>query len=140
MKKSELNNSMLFKMRCGDLCVLLANSDGMIFYNDNDIRQGYSDYYVSLDDYDEELSNDGDDYDIVAIKQYDSCARAISEVLSGAEPEEWDWVEKVNVKTEESPHTITINLTIDSKCDISEIISQLEQNLKKMKYPQSCTP
>ena len=44
MKKSDLNSSMLFKMRCGDLCVLLANSDGMIFYNDNDIRQGYSDF------------------------------------------------------------------------------------------------
>ena len=140
MKKSELNSSMLFKMRCENLYVLLANGGNMVFYNGNDIRQGYSSYYISLDDYDENLSHDDEEYDIVAIKQYGNCAVAISEVLSGAEPEEWDWVEEVDVKTEEPPHTITINLTIDSKCDISEIISQLEQNLNKIKYPQFCTP
>ena len=96
MKKSDLNSSMLFKMRDGDLCALLSDSEGnMIFNNQEDIKQGYSDYFITLDDFDEELSSEGDDYDIVAIKQYDSCVRVIADILEDNEPKNWDWQEEV---------------------------------------------
>jgi len=139
MKKSDLNSSMLFKMRDGDLCVLLSDYEGNnIFCNQNDLKQGYSDYFITLDDFDEELSSEGDDYDIVAIKQRNSCVRVIADVLEGEEPKEWDWVEDVE-KVEEETKTeveniiqnITINITIDSSNKDSSQFRELINGLSK---------
>ena len=146
MKKSDLNNSMLFKMRDGDLCALLDDIEGnMIFNNQEDIKQGYSSYFITLNDYDEELSSDGDDYDIVAIKQLDSCVRVVCDVLDENEPEEWDWVEDVkeenDVEDDKSDNesknennvvnNITINITVDSNEDPANFLKQLNDALKK---------
>ena len=146
MKKSELNSSMLFKMRDGDLCVLLSDIKGNnIFCNQNDLKQGYSDYFITLDDFDEELSSEGDGYDIVAIKQRNSCVRVIADVLEGEEPKEWDWVEEVeknvDVEVDKSDNeskneknvvnNITINITIDSDGDPVNFLKQLNDALRK---------
>ena len=136
MKKSDLNSSMLFKMRNGDLCVLLEdNDDAKVFCNENDIQQGYSSNCVTIEDYDDDLSSEGDDYDIVAIKQLDSCVRVISDVLEDNEPKNWDWVEEVEKeesKVENNNQNITINITIDSKIDINDLMRELSSKIKNV--------
>ena len=139
MKKSELNSSMVFKMRDGDLCALLDDiENGKMFCNKEDIQQGYSSYCISINDYDEELSSEGDDYDIVAIKQRNSCVRVITDVLDENEPKEWDWVEvKKEVedpKVENTVQNITINITIDSNSNLEDIISEIKKNFPKSQY------
>jgi len=140
MKKSQLNSSMLFKMRDGDLCALLDDvENGKVFCNKEDIQQGYSSYCVSINDYDEELSSEGDDYDIVAIKQLDSCVRVVCDVLEGDEPTEWDWVEEVkkeveDPKVENTVQNITINIAIDSKYDIDNIMCQIENSIRNLNF------
>ena len=142
MKKSDLNSSMLFKMRDGDLCALLDDNEGnKVFCNKEDIEQGYSSYHVSINDYDEELSSEGDDYDIVAIKQLDSCVRVVCDVLEENEPEEWDWVEEVkkveDVENDKSDNeknvvnNITINITVDANDDPANFLKQLNDALRK---------
>jgi len=147
MKKSELNSSMLFKMRDGDLCTLLDDvENGKMFCNKEDIQLGYSSYYRTFFDYDEELSSEGDDYDIVAIKQLDSCCvRVMCDVLDENEPTEWDWVEEVkeenDVEDDKSDgeskngknvvNNITINITVDSNDDPANFLKQLNDALRK---------
>ena len=120
MKKSELNSSVLFKMRDGDLYALLDDVESnKVFCNKEDIKQGYSDYGISINDYDEDLSPEDEAYDIVAIKQRNSCVKVIADVLSDTEPEKWDWVEVTEKDVEEQKvenivQNITINITIDS--------------------------
>ena len=136
MKKSDLNSSMLFKMRDGDLCVLLSDVEGNeIFYNKEDIQQGYSDYGVSITDYDEDLTPEDEAYDIVAIKQRNTCVRVIADVLEDEEPKEWDWVEEVE-KVEEPEvenvvQNITNNITIDSSNKDSSQFRELINGLSK---------
>ena len=119
MKKSELNSSMVFKMRDGDLRALLDDMESnKVFYNKEDIQQGYSDYGISINDYDEDLSPEDEAYDIIAIKQLNTCVRVIADVLADNEPEEWDWMEDVEKPKEEekfSVGSLTINITIDPK-------------------------
>ena len=140
MKKSELNSSMLFKMRDGDLCALLDDVESnKVFCNKEDIQQGYSSYHVSIEDYNEDLSSEGDDYDIVAIKQRNSCVRVIADVLEDEEPTEWDWVEEVekeveDPKVENVAQNITINITIDSKYDIDNIMCQIENSIRNLNF------
>ena len=139
MKKSELNSSILFKMRDGDLCALLSDSEGnMIFNNQKDIQLGYSDYGISINDYDEDLSPEDEAYDIVAIKQLNTCVKVIADVLSDTEPEEWDWVEGVKeeelkVEGSQTPiiNNITINLTLDSNDDPAYFLKKINDALKK---------
>ena len=138
LKKSQLNSSMLFKMRDGDLCALLDDVEGKVFCNKEDIEQGYSSYCVSINDYDEELSSEGDDYDIVAIKQLDSCVRVVCDVLDENEPEEWDWVEDKKVDNDKSDNdsknvinNITINITVDANDDPAYLLKQLNDALRK---------
>jgi len=84
------------------------------------------------------MSSEGDDYDIVAIKQRNSCVRVIADVLEGEEPKEWDWVEDVE-KVEEETKTeveniiqnITINITIDSSNKDSSQFRELINGLSK---------
>jgi len=141
MKKFDLNSSMLFKMRNGVLFALLNDLEGdFIFYDKIDIAEGYSGDGISLDDYNEELTPENDDWDIVAIKQRNGCVRVISDVLGDNEPEEWDWVEEVekdeeNVKESKTPiiNNITINLTLDSNDDPAHFLKQLNDALEKIK-------
>ena len=137
MKKSQLNSSMLFKMRDGDLCALLDDvENGKVFCNKEDIQQGYSSYCVSINDYDEELSSEGDDYDIVAIKQLDSCVKVIAAVLDDKEPKNWDWVEETKKEEEDCKFNIgnlTLNITIDPndiKSSVEEFMNQLSKMVK----------
>jgi len=135
MKKSELNSSMLFKMRDGDLCALLDDIENeKMFCNKEDIKQGYSDYGISINDYDEDLSPEDEAYDIVAIKQLDTCVKVIADVLGEQEPEEWDWVEEVKEeepKVENVVHNITINITIGSSNKDSSQFRELINGLSK---------
>jgi len=140
MKKSELNSSMLFKMRDGDLCALLDDiENGKMFCNKEDIQQGYSSYCISINDYDEDLSPEDEAYDIVAIKQLNTCVKVIADVLSDTEPEEWDWVEKgekvdkdvEEPKVENTVQNITINITIDSSNKDSSQFRELINGLSK---------
>ena len=144
MKKSELNSSMLFKMRNDVLYALLPDIEGdLIFYDKIDIAEGYSGDGILLDDYSDNLFQDeSDDYDIVAIKQRNGCARVISDVLNSNEPEEWDWVEEVakQVKEEIVENTvqnITINITIDSSNKDSSQFRELINGLSK--YATQCS-
>jgi len=142
MKKSELNSSMLFKMRDGSLCVLLPDSDNnQTFCDKEDIEQGYSSYFITLNDYDEDLTPEDDDYDIVAIRHCSSCVKAIHYVLEEVKIKEWDWEEetkKEESKAEESQtpviHNITINLTLDSdNFDPANFLEQINDALEKIK-------
>ena len=138
MKKSQLNSSMLFKMRDGDLCALLDDIENeKMFCNKEDIQLGYSDYEISINDYDEDLSPEDEAYDIVAIKQLNTCVKVIADVLDENEPEEWDWVEEVekeDPKVENVAQNITINITIDSKYDIDNIMCQIENSIRNLNF------
>ena len=138
MKKSDLNSSMLFKMRNDVLYALLSDIEGnLIFYDKIDITEGYSGDGILLDDYNNDLfQDDSDDYNIVAIKQRNGCARVISDVLNSNEPEEWDWVEEVEKDVEEPKvenvvQNITINITIDSSNKDSSQFRELINGLSK---------
>lgn len=123
MNKSDLNSSMLFKIRDNGLCALLErNSDNsLVFYDKNRIRNGNSGGVSSLkNDYDDNLIflyNNNPDYDIIAIKQYDSCTQVINIVLNDKEPEEWDWVENTKEDIEENSESQTVNFTVNINID-----------------------
>ena len=142
MKKSDLNSSMLFKMRNGNLCVLLETINDMVFYKRQEIIDGSYSGQISLNDYDDNILIIGDqyesdlEYEIVAIKQCQSCTEALRLVVISTEPEEWDWVEEVEkveeVKVENTVQNITINITIDSKMDINNLMRELSSKIKNI--------
>jgi len=125
-------------MRDGDLCALLDDIENeKMFCNKEDIQLGYSDYEISINDYDEDLSPEDEAYDIVAIKQLNTCVKVIADVLDENEPEEWDWVEEVekeDPKVENVAQNITINITIDSKYDIDNIMCQIENSIRNLNF------
>jgi hypothetical protein len=142
MKKSELNSSMLFKLRDERLCALLDDAyKQKTFYDKEDIKEGDYGGLVSLEDFDDNMLSCGDeDYDIIAIKQLNSCVKVLSVILSDKEPEEWDWVKEVEEPLEETKvenivQNITINITIDPNTKMEDIIAQLNKNFEKMKFP-----
>ena len=144
MKKSDLNSSMLFKMRNGNLCVLLETINDMVFYKRQEIIDGSYSGQISLNDYDDNILIIGDqyesdlEYEIVAIKQCQSCTEALRLVVISTEPEEWDWVEEIEKSVEEEPkvenaiQNITINITIDSKMDINDLMRELSSKIKNI--------
>ena len=143
MKKSDLNSSMLFKMRNGNLCVLLETINDMVFYKRQEIIDGSYSGQISLNDYDDNILIIGDqyesdlEYEIVAIKQCQSCTEALRLVVISIEPEEWDWVEEVEkveeeTKVENIVQNITINITIDSKMDINNLMRELSSKIKNI--------
>ena len=147
MNKSELNTSMLFKLRDDGLCVLLDRKDDnlQVFYNKERIINGHKGGISSLNyDYNSELQFNGTythGFDIVAIKQYDSCSQAIHMVLNDQEPEEWNWVEKVEKEIEEEIPTsivynMTFNITVDPKVDTKESLQKLSEHI--IKQIQQC--
>ena len=142
MEKSDLNSSMVFKLRNLGLCVLLdkKSNEEKAFYDKELIEKGYSGGLAEFVTYDLTLKNRYDeDYDIVAIKQYSDCVKAISVVLKSEEPDVWDWVEeveKVEDNTEESQtpiiNNITVNITVDSSNDDPEkIMTKINDVLKR---------
>ena len=142
MKKSDLNSSMLFKMRNGNLCVLLETINDMVFYKRQEIIDGSYSGQISLNDCDDNILIIGDqyepdlEYEIVAIKQCQSCTEALRLVVISTEPEEWDWVEEVEKDVEEPKvenvvQNITINITIDSSNKDSSQFRELINGLSK---------
>jgi len=142
MKKSDLNSSMLFKMRNGNLCVLLETINDKMFYKRQEIIDGSYSGQISLEDYDDNISIIGDqyesdfEYEIVAIKQCQSCTESLRLVVISTEPEEWDWVEEVGEKlTSDAPiiNNFTINVTVDSLDEDypQKIMKQINDVLKK---------
>jgi len=144
MKKSELNSSMLFKMRDGNLCVLLETINDKVFYKRQEIIDGSYSGQISLNDYDDNVLIIGDqyesdlEYEIVAIKQCQSCTEALRLVVISTEPEEWDWVEETETekdveeqKVENTVQNITINITIDSSNKDSSQFRELINGLSK---------
>ena len=143
MKKSDLNSSMLFKMRNGNLCVLLETINDMMFYKRQEIIDGSYSGQISLNDYDDNILIIGYQYEsdlkyeIVAIKQCQSCTEALRLVVISTEPEEWDWdwVEEIEKSIEEEVENviqnITINITIDSSNKDSSQFRELINGLSK---------
>jgi len=144
MKKSDLNSSMLFKMRGNGLCALLDRHDNnvKVFYNKGNIVCGSIAGQTSIVDYNDDISlidnqyEHDTEYDIVAIKQYGSCTNVLRKVVNNEEPEEWDWVEEVE-KAEElevgnTVQNITINITIDSKMNINDFVKELSSKIKNI--------
>lgn len=147
MNKSDLNNSMVFKLRGKGLCVLLKDNNHQTFCNKKDIINGLEDGRFSLlSDYDDvvnkwncSLSNTP--YDIIAIKQCKNLLNALRLVLNNQEPDKWDWVEKVKepvkiIKLEfpsinDNTQNIIINISIDSKDNMEEIFAQLSKYARK---------
>ena len=138
MNKSDLNSSMLFKIRDYGLCVLLERTkdDKYIFYAKDAIVKGVLGGVSSLDEYNDNLKigySNMEQFDIIAIKQYKSCTEALHVILDEEEPKEWDWVEEeVSVKIESgSPivNNITINITVDPNIKIDDFVKQLSKKL-----------
>lgn len=139
MKKSELNGSMLFKMRNDRLCALLMDYEGdFILYDKDDITSGYSEGTIMFEDYDDELDSPSSrDYDIMSIKQRNSCVRVISDVLNDISVDDWDWtreIKKPEPKPENTVQNITINISIDSKMNIDDIFAELNKSLEKRHF------
>jgi len=141
MNKSDLNNCMLFKFKNGKLYTLSQDLDeDYVFYNKEDIKNGYNSNGILLDDYPEDLSLEVDEYDIIAIKQFPTCLQVLHMILNEKEPDEldWDWVKEVGKSKSKQKqvvhnHNYTINIQIDPECDIETVIKQLEENLKKFR-------
>jgi len=141
MKKSELNSSMLFKMRDEKIYALLPDHENdLVFYDVEDINAGYTEGTVFFNDICDDLEHcDDSNYDIMAIKQYESCVEVLSQVLCNREPKEWDWVEEIEKedveeesKVENTVQNITINITIDSKMDINDFVRELSSKIKNI--------
>jgi len=138
MKKSDLNSSMLFKMRNDVLYALLPDiEENLIFYDKIDIAEGYSGDGILFDDYNDDLSQGESDYGIVAIKQRNTCVKVIADVLGDEEPEKWDWVEDKDdndeSKVENTIQNITINITVDPNMDINDFIKELSSKWKNVR-------
>ena len=142
MKKSDLNSSMLFKMRNGNLCVLLETINDMVFYKRQEIIDGSYSGQISLNDYDDNILIIGNQYEsdfkyeIIAIKQCQSCTEALRLVVISTEPKEWDWIEDVEkaeeLEVENTVQNITINITIDSKININDLMRELSSKIKNI--------
>jgi hypothetical protein len=93
----DINERTLVKLRRGCLCALLAShKDSMpVFTSKKDIENGHggesriSSYSPDLKD------THGENFDIVAVKQYGIQSEVIAAVLSGIEPE-YDWIEEMD--------------------------------------------
>lgn len=98
MKKSDINHCMVFKMRGGDICVLLLrNKNEQIFYAMPNLRHGYYSGQSNLCEYTDDLKityleNDMREFDIVSIKEFTSQNEAINCVLSDKPIIKWDWI------------------------------------------------
>ena len=120
MKKSDLNSSMLFKMRDQELSVLLDVVNDKVFYNKMHVLNGESRGIISLDDYNEGLMvkivNDDNEldrlYDIIATKQYGSTIQALHSLLNNQGPKEWDWLEEVKPKETHAVNNFTSGYVI----------------------------
>jgi len=143
MKKSDLNSSMLFKMRDEKLYALLPDHENdLVFYDVEDINAGYTEGTVFFNDTCNDLEHCNDsNYDIIAIRQYASYVEVLSQVLCDREPKEWDWVEetekedlKEESKVENTVQNITINITIDSKMDINNLMCQIENGIRNLNF------
>lgn len=149
MNKSDLNSSMLFKIRDEGLCVLLnRNGDNFqVFYNKNNIVKGHAWGISSLnDDYNNDLKCNHyytNEFDIISIKQYKSCSEVISMILKDQEPEEWDWVEEIEKPKEEKIEEIknpipaicnvTFNIIVDPTTNTDDLVRELSDEISK--YP-----
>jgi hypothetical protein len=143
MNKSDLNSSMLFKMRGYGLCVLLNKKiEGTYVFCDKEtILKDGKGCLSGLNSYDETIFFKNiydEEFDIIAIKQYNSCSEVLYMVLNNKEPEEWDWVEEIkeiNIeKTENSTPTVynmTFNFTIDPKTNIDDLVKELKDKMHK---------
>lgn len=137
MNKSDLNSSMLYKMKNGKLYALLENhyEETIEFYDKECIEEGFSGDGIYLNDYDENLSPENDDYDIVAIKQCNGAVSVIHRILNNEEPKYWDWVEEVEETEPETQNTvqnITINITVDPHFNIDDFVQQLSSKLRNI--------
>lgn len=126
MKKSDINERMLFKLRKGCMVVLLSKYNTSIFYAKDDLgeRGGEAD----LNSYTEDLKNNvaNKDYDIVAVKQYESQSEAIGQLLGNVEPE-WEEIEE-DIQKESSLRLWKSALERYEK--ISDIAFELQRGLK----------
>lgn len=141
IKKSDLNSSMLFKLRGCGLCVLLEVNNnlhkGNTFYNQKRIIKGISGGISSPNDYNENLTlgkwftdvtnYDPKVWDIIAIKQYESCNEVLHMVINDKYPEKWDWVrqEKTDKNKEIQLENIIEGLSeqiIKAKNELNKII------------------
>lgn len=140
MKKEDLNQCMLFKMRNKGLCALmLRDYDGIeyqpyeVFYNLDYLAHNYPSGTSALSSYDDTLTNlvaDSNNYDIVSIKQLSSTNEVLYHVLNNVEPDTWDWVRK-----EENSIDVVIKAVINQENieDIRKSIDELQNKLDNLK-------
>lgn len=97
MEKSDLNGSMLFKLRDGRLVVMFERRDtkSTDFYDKNYLNSKNSFSVTDVNKYyDKFLKNSSSsDHDVIAIKQMGSPNVVVYYVLSNIEPDSWDWQE-----------------------------------------------
>lgn len=128
MKKIDINNMMLFKLRDNRICVLMPRENGNCLYDMKSIESGHYGGAVDINSYLENLTDSNysyNHYDIVAIKQFESMNEVLHHVLNNIEPKEWDWVREENKKKFQFTYN---NLTFkDMKIETKEI--------KKVKIP-----
>jgi hypothetical protein len=132
----ELNSSMLFKIRDYGLCALLDKGKNKTFYHNEYILSGGIGSISQIESYQDDFKNIyGKRYDIIAIKQYSSCAEVLSLVLNCREPKEWDWVEEVKEEKIKEPtptvYNMTFNITVDSKTNIDDLVKELSDKMQK---------
>jgi hypothetical protein len=138
MKKENLNQCMLFKMKNGNLCVLLQrnfnNQLYEVFYNSEYLtKKGQKSGLSKLESYDEKLNSiytHCSEFDLTAIKQLSSTNEVLYHVLNDIEPDTWDWVRK-----EENSIDVVIKAAINQESieDIKKSIDELQNKLDNLK-------
>lgn len=124
MRKSDINNRMLFKIRDGRLCVLIPKGDNRSFYGfygkdciTTNNTGGISDFNFYNDDL--TICSPFDKYDIISIKQCITISEVLYYVLNDIEPKEWDWVREEKMVTNEVKK-VKLSMCIKNKIAIEQ--------------------
>jgi hypothetical protein len=134
MKKEDLNQCMLLKLRKNGLCVLLTRQDGnethYVLYDKNSLAKNRCGGLISINYYSESLTTLDGSCDIISIKQLDSTNEVLYHVLNNVEPDTWDWVRK-----EENSIDVVIKAVINQENieDIRKSIDELQNKLDNLK-------
>jgi hypothetical protein len=129
MKKSDINESMILKLRNGKNCVLLQNLEGGGFYSINTTHNNFE-YVVRFSSYNDNLEKQSclrkeskGEYDIIAIKKFNLQLYALSNLIKQVDIKDWDWIRNDGKETE-------LENLINK---LSQQIKEAESELEKIK-------
>ena len=111
MKKSDINQSMLFKLRDGRLCTLLHSNmwSGLRLFDKKCLNSNTGGAIVALNSLTEDLLHfykDINIYDIISIKQFAHQVQVLNIIQNENEPEKWDWIRLEHRKPEPKKMTL----------------------------------